>query len=138
MEFPGLFQDLRDYFQNLTSEFVETQYEYKIWGLWDEFKVLLKIGLFFGNSRGFFKISGIISRTWHQNWLKLKTNIKNVWSLRCFLKLGSFLGVFRAFLRFLGLFPETEIRIGLNSVRIQNVRFLSWILGRLFFVRFFF
>ena len=64
-------------FQNLTSELVETWYEYKMWGFWDEFKVLPKIRLFFGSFRGFFfRISEIISRTWPKNWLKLGLNTK--------------------------------------------------------------
>ena len=75
----------------------------------------LKLGSFFGSSWGFFRIPGIISRTLHQNWLKLGTNTKcevsemNLW---CFQKLASVLGVFGAFLGFQGLFPEPDLRIG--------------------------
>ena len=124
------FQDSRDYFQNLTSELAETWYEYKMWGFWDEFEVLPKIDLFFQSFQGFFRIPGIISRTWPQNWLKLGTNTKyevSEMNLGCFLKLGSFLGVHGAFLGFQGLFPEPYIRIGWKLVRIQNVRFLRLI-----------
>ena len=48
-------------------------------------------------------------------------------NFRFFLRLGSLPGVSRAFPGFRGLFPDPDIRIGWNLVRIQNVRFLRWI-----------
>ena len=80
--------------------------------------------------QGFLRISGIISRTWHQNGLLLSTNTKcevSEINLRFFLELGSSPGVSRAFSWFQEIFQEPDTRIGWNSVRIQNVRFLRWI-----------
>ena len=85
--------------------------------------MLPKIGLFFGSFRGFFRIPGIISRNWPQNWLKLGANTKyevSEMNLRCFLKLGSFLEVCGAFFfRISGIisrtWPKNWLKLGTNT-----------------------
>ena len=54
-------------------------------------------------------------------WTRFKVPEIN---LRFFLWLESLPGVSRAFTGFRGLFPDPDIRIGWNLVRIQNKRFL--------------
>ena len=56
-------------------------------------------------------------------WTRFKVPEIN---LRFFLRLGSLPGVSRAFSGFRGLFPDPDIRIGWNLVRIQNKRFLRY------------
>ena len=102
-EFSGLVQGFWDYFQDMTSEVIETQYEHTRWDPWDKFEVLPKSWLFVYNFQGFFRISVILFRMWNQKGLIFSMNtqyeVPKI-NLRSFLKNCSFLKMSRVYKNF--------------------------------------